>query len=333
MNFPPIPTVAGGARTRALVRTLALGALLGLGGVGAGTTLVHAADDAGVLDFLLGDVPRSLGLPARAPRAEASLKDRRVRWTSRPASAAVERPRWSDPAPRRQAAEPRPVSVRQTREPVPAASRYDGAGSHARTVCVRTCDGYMFPLANLQKGDAAPAHEQACAAACPGAETALYTVRAGEELDQAVNRAGRPYRSLAAAFSYRSRLTPSCSCNPGTGGYARLLLRDATLRPGDAVAGGAGAQVFAGRGGTGEARFVDFRRAAMLSAGERRELDRTLDVSRLERARAEFRRSLAAEKGGGFGRLRYAAGVTGFAEIVSDASAAPIRIVAPSPYR
>ncbi|AWN55319.1 hypothetical protein DK412_00260 [Methylobacterium sp. 17Sr1-1] len=329
-----MPTAAGGARTRALVRTLALGTLLGLGGVGAGTTLVHAADDAGVLDFLLGDVPRSLGLPARAPRAEASLKERRVRWTSRPANAAAaERPRWSDPTPRWQAAEPKPASVRQTREPAPAASRHDGAGSHARTVCVRTCDGYMFPLANLQKGDAAPAQEQACAAACPGAETALYTVRAGEELDQAVNRAGKPYRSLAAAFSYRNRLTPSCSCNPGTGGYARLLLRDATLRPGDAVAGGTGAQVFAGRGGTGEARFIDFRRAAMLSAGERRELDRTLDVSRLERVRAEFRRSLAAEKSGGFGRLRYAAGVTGFADVVSDASAAPIRIVAPSPYR
>ncbi|MGX7708319.1 DUF2865 domain-containing protein [Methylobacterium sp. Gmos1] len=333
MNFPPIPTASGGARTRALVRTLALGALLGIGSVGAGTTLVHAADDAGVLDFILGDVPRSLGLPARAPRAEASLKERRVRWTSRPASAPAERLRWTNPAPRLQAAVHKPAPVRPAREPAPAASRHDGAASHARTVCVRTCDGYMFPLANLAKGDAAPAQEKACAAACPGAETALYTVRAGEELDQAVSRAGKPYRSLAAAFSYRSRLTPSCSCNPGAGGYARLLLRDASLRPGDAVAGAAGAQVFAGRGGNGEARFVDFRRAAMLTASERRDLDRTLDVSRLERARAEFRRSLAAEKNGGFVRLRFAAGVVGFSEIASDASAAPIRIVQPSPYR
>ncbi|PIK69551.1 hypothetical protein CS379_29270 [Methylobacterium frigidaeris] len=329
-----MPTASGGARTRAFVRTVALGALLGIGGVGAGTTLVHAADDAGVLDFLLGDVPRSLGLPARAPRPEASLRERRVRWTSRPTNAAVERSRWADPAPRPRAAAPKPASLDQAREPVPAAGRHDRAGSHARTICVRTCDGYMFPLANLGKGDAATAHEQACAAACPGAETALYTVRAGEELDQAVSRNGQPYRSLAAAFAYRSRRVQSCSCSPGAGGYARLLLRDATLRPGDAVAGGAGAQVFAGRGRSGEARFVDFRRAAMLSPAERRELDRALDVTRLERARVEFRRSLAAsENRGGFGRLRYAAGVAGFAEIVSDASAGPVRIVEPSPYR
>ena len=304
MNFPSTPS--GGARTRAIARTLALGALLGIGGVGAGTTLVHAADDAGVLDFLLGDVPRSLGLPARAPRPDASLGERRVRWTSRPAKATVERPRWTDPAPRARAEAARPV---------------------------RTCDGYVFPLANLDGRSAPPAQEQACAAACPGAETALYTVRAGEELDQAVSRTGKPYRSLAAAFAYRNRRVQNCSCSPGPGGYARLLLQDATLRPGDAVAGGAGAQVFAGRGRSGEARFVDFRRAAMLSPGERRDLDRTLDVSRLERARAEFRRALVAEKTGGFGRLRYASGNLGFADVVSDATAGPIRIVVPSPFR
>ncbi len=329
MNFPSTPS--GGARTRAFARTLALGALLGIGGVGAGTTLVHAADDAGVLDFLLGDVPRSLGLPARAPRPEASLGERRARWTSRPAKATVERPRWTDPAPRPRAAVAQSASPRRTDDA--AASRHTGAGNPARTVCVRTCDGYLFPLANLDGRTAPPEQEQACAAACPGAETALYTVRAGEELDQAVSRTGKPYRSLAAAFAHRSKRIQNCTCSPGPGGYARLLLTDTTLRPGDAVAGGTGAQVFAGRGRGGEARFVDFRRAAILSPGERRDLDRTLDVSRLERARAEFRRSLTAEKTGGFGRLRYASGNLGFAEVVSDATAGPMRIVVPSPFR
>ncbi|KMO42424.1 hypothetical protein VQ03_10960 [Methylobacterium tarhaniae] len=311
-----------------------LGALLGLGGVGAGTTLVHAAEEAGLLDLLFGDVPRSLGLPARAPRPEAALRERRIRWTSRPAQVAAERPRWVTPAPHPRRAAPTPTSSHPTRVPAFAADRGDRAGSHARTVCVRTCDGYPFPLANLRRGDAIPTQERACAAACPGADTALYTVRAGQELDRAVSLDGRPYRVHAAAFAYRRRLVQGCACRPGAGGYARLLLHDATFRPGDAVAGGAGATVFAGRGRSGEARFVDFRRAAMLSPGERRALDRTLDVSRLERVRAEFRRSLStAEARGGFGRLRYAAGVTGFAEVVSDASLAPIRVVAPSPYR
>ncbi|AWN48735.1 hypothetical protein DK419_22220 [Methylobacterium terrae] len=347
MNFPssafPSGRTGTPARTRRLARTLALGVLLGLGSVGAGTTLVQAADDAGVLDFLLGDVPRSLGLPGRAPRPEAALRERRVRWTSRPAQAAVEAPRWRDPAPRARSIPPRPApshpATRQVREPV------SFAASHDRTVCVRTCDGYMFPLANLEGHDALPAHAQACAAACPGAETALYTVRAGQELDRAVSLDGRPYRNLAAAFVYRTRQVSHCGCRPGEGGYARLLLRDATLRPGDAVAGGPGdralgARVFAGRDGTGAARFVDFRRAAMLSSGARRDLDRTLDVTRLERARAEFRRSLVAQSREA-GRLRYAArtgisaGISagGFAEVVSDAGFLPVRVVAPSPFR
>lgn len=340
----------GGGRSRALVRSLALGLLLGLGGVGAGTTLVQAADDAGVLDFLLGEVPRSLGLPARAPRPQAALRERRIRWTSRPATVAVDAPRWVTPVHRPQASWPRSASPQAPQRPrlrlaVERTEAPGGfAGSHDRTVCVRTCDGYMFPLANLEGRDALPAHQEACQAACPGAETALYTLRAGQELDRAVSLDGRPYRSLAAAYIYRTRQVQSCACRPGEGGYARLLLRDATLRPGDAVAAGpgpraVGARIFAGRDRAGEARFVEFRRAGALSATARRDLDRTLDVTRQERARAEFRRTLAAAaKGqgqgqGDAGRLRYASRAVGFAEVVSDAGFLPVRVVAPSPFR
>ncbi|KMO21512.1 DUF2865 domain-containing protein [Methylobacterium platani] len=338
MNFPPTAISSGRARTRALVRTLALGVLLGLGGVGAGTTLVQAADDAGVLDFLLGDVPRSLGLPARAPRPEAALlRERRVRWTGRPARAEAERPRWRDPAPHPRAAAARPAFHRPAREaarePAAVAGSQDRlAGSHDRTVCVRTCDGYMFPLANLEGRSVPRSHGQACAAACPGAETALYTVRAGQELDQAISPEGRPYRSLAAAFSYRTKAAAGCSCDPGKGGYAALLRTDATLQPGDAVADGTGGRVFAGRDRAGEARYVEVRRAAMLSSGARRDLDRTLDLTRLERARAEFRRALVAQSREA-GRLRYASRAGGFAEVVSDAGFLPVRVVAPSPFR
>ncbi|WP_279357516.1 DUF2865 domain-containing protein [Methylobacterium indicum] len=341
----------GIGRSRGLVRSLALGLLLGLGAVGAGSTLVEAADDAGVLEFLLGEVPRSLGLPARAPRPQAALRERRVRWTSRPAHATVEAPRWVTPVHRARAssaqasspkaAPPRPrprLAIEQTGEPAGSARSQDSR--HDRTVCVRACDGYMFPLANLEGREALPAHQEACQAACPGAETALYTVRAGQELDRAVSLDGRPYRSLAAAYIYRTRQVQSCACRPGEGGYARLLLHDATLRPGDAVAAGpgpraVGAKVFAGRDRSGEARFVEFRRAGALTAGARRDLDRTLDVTRQERARAEFKRSLAAaaKSQGEAGRLRYASRSLGFAEVVSDAGFLPVRVVAPSPFR
>ncbi len=173
----------GGGRSRALVRSLALGLLLGLGGVGAGTTLVQAADDAGVLDFLLGEVPRSLGLPARAPRPQAALRERRIRWTSRPATVAVDAPRWVTPVHRPQASLPRSASPQAPQRPrlrlaVERTETPGGvAGSHDRTVCVRTCDGYMFPLANLEGRDALPAHQEACQAACPRPDRPLHVAR------------------------------------------------------------------------------------------------------------------------------------------------------------
>ena len=76
-----------------------------------------------------------------------------------------------------------------------------------RTLCVRTCDGYYFPISFQVSASHFTDDEQTCQRLCPATEVALYTHRnPGEEIGQAVSLAGKPYRYLPTAFRYRQAL-------------------------------------------------------------------------------------------------------------------------------
>ena len=89
---------------------------------------------------------------------------------------------------------------------IPAAGAY-------RTLCVRSCDGYYFPISF-----AAPARDlkrdaAACQALCPGQEVSLYVrPSGGGEGSPQVSLAGMPYSELPTAFRYRSEYDRSCTC-------------------------------------------------------------------------------------------------------------------------
>lgn len=107
-----------------------------------------------------------------------------------------------------------------------------------RTVCVRTCDGFFFPISYATTQAKFAEDEQACRRLCPAAETELYYHRnPGEEIEQAVSTLGAPYMSLPTAFKYRQAIDPACACRgPGqTWSEALTGRRDATLQPGDIV--------------------------------------------------------------------------------------------------
>jgi hypothetical protein len=94
-----------------------------------------------------------------------------------------------------------------------------------RTVCVRTCDGYFFPLSNSPKGR--ETDDVMCRALCPGADTAAYTMSGGDDsLDHAVSLKGKPYSQLPNAFKFRTSFDPSCSCKKQGQSWA-VLLREA----------------------------------------------------------------------------------------------------------
>ena len=116
----------------------------------------------------------------------------------------------------------------------------DGAPSGTfRTVCVRTCDGYYFPISYSTVQSRFADDQRTCQRECPATEAQLYTYRnPGEDVGQAVSLAGQPYTALPTAFQYRKEFNAACSCRkPGQSWADALKGADdaSTLENGDIV--------------------------------------------------------------------------------------------------
>lgn len=112
-------------------------------------------------------------------------------------------------------------------------------GGTFRTLCVRTCDGYYYPISYATTPDRFRDDEQTCQRTCPAAEVSLYTYHnPGEDVAQAVSLNGRSYSELPTAFQYRKALNPACSCRRAGESWAQALKvngPDSTVAPGDVV--------------------------------------------------------------------------------------------------
>jgi hypothetical protein len=121
-----------------------------------------------------------------------------------------------------------------------------GARSGAQLVCVRTCDGFFFPVSAGGSTDRAVA-EFMCKASCPGAPVKLFTRRAGGEIEDAVAADRSRYRKLAGALSFRNEVSAACSCRRPSGAItAGPVYDDPTLRAGDVIVVRGRALVFKG---------------------------------------------------------------------------------------
>ena len=82
-------------------------------------------------------------------------------------------------------------------------------------MCVRSCDGYFFPVSYSTGQKSIVSDAGACEALCPGTDMQLYYHRTSSETaEQMVSaRSGKPYSELPTAFSYRKLFNPSCRCN------------------------------------------------------------------------------------------------------------------------
>jgi hypothetical protein len=116
----------------------------------------------------------------------------------------------------------------------------DGAPNGTyHTVCVRTCDGYYFPISYSTLPTHFAEDERTCQRECPAANVALYSYRnPGESMDQAVSTSGQLYTALPTAYRYRTQLISGCSCRrPGESWEDALKNADdsSTLESGDIV--------------------------------------------------------------------------------------------------
>jgi Protein of unknown function (DUF2865) len=116
----------------------------------------------------------------------------------------------------------------------------DGAPAGTfRTVCVRSCDGYYFPISYSTVQSRFADDQRTCQRECPATDAQLYTYRnPGEDINQAVSLAGQSYTALPTAFQYRKEFNAACSCRkPGQSWADALKGADdaSTLESGDIV--------------------------------------------------------------------------------------------------
>lgn len=98
--------------------------------------------------------------------------------------------------------------------------RYSAPPGIYRTLCVRTCDGYYFPMSSASSPSDFDRDQQNCRSSCPATEVQIYYHRRGQESDSMVSGlSGAPYSDLPAAYLYKQAGAPTpagCTCHaPG----------------------------------------------------------------------------------------------------------------------
>jgi hypothetical protein len=113
------------------------------------------------------------------------------------------------------------------------------AGNTYRTICVRTCDGFYFPISYSTVPGKFADDDKVCHAMCPASEVSLFTYRnPGEDVAQAISTSGQTYSELPNAFAYRKAVDPAaCGCKGVGQTWADALkqLDDQTIEGGDIV--------------------------------------------------------------------------------------------------
>jgi hypothetical protein len=116
-------------------------------------------------------------------------------------------------------------------QPLPQTSTF-------RTVCVRTCDGFFFPVSFTTVPARFGQDDNVCRRTCPGAEAILFSYpNPGGTIEQATSTSGAAYTSLPNAFKYQTEFVKDCSCKPAGQTWEQALsgAEDDTLQRGDIV--------------------------------------------------------------------------------------------------
>ncbi len=97
-------------------------------------------------------------------------------------------------------------------------------GNTYRTMCVRTTDGFYWPISFSTTRDRFDEDRSLCAAMCPGTAVELFAYRnPGEQIDAMINTlTAEPYTDQEYAFSYRESFDPNNRCQPSSAALAEL---------------------------------------------------------------------------------------------------------------
>jgi hypothetical protein len=87
----------------------------------------------------------------------------------------------------------------------------DAAASEGyRTVCVRSCDGYFFPMGFSQSKSDFARHRTMCKGLYGSASADLYFYPSGKTADEMVSVEGKAYAKQSFAFAFQREFRPAC---------------------------------------------------------------------------------------------------------------------------
>ncbi|MEI9416094.1 DUF2865 domain-containing protein [Mesorhizobium sp. Cs1321R2N1] len=92
------------------------------------------------------------------------------------------------------------------------------SGGEFHTSCVRTCDGYFFPMSNAASAGDFERDQKNCESACPGTEMQVFYSRGMDDDSASMTSSvtGSPYGELPTAYLYKQpnmSRPPACGCN------------------------------------------------------------------------------------------------------------------------
>lgn len=141
-------------------------------------------------------------LDAKLHLLAAELEELKARagdaWTSEKEKAAEASA--PQPAPRR----PKPYTYRWR----------TNSNAGYRTLCVRLCDGFYYPISALSRPDSFRDEERACQSSCSTPAKLFYQPAPGEAADEMVALTGERYAELPNAYRSRTEYVDSCACKP-----------------------------------------------------------------------------------------------------------------------
>jgi hypothetical protein len=88
------------------------------------------------------------------------------------------------------------------------------SGGRYKTMCVRLCDGFYFPISSAARRREFYRDAEQCQAQCDSETRLFYMSRDSGSIESARDQTGLYYEELRNAFLYRKKLDKSCSCRP-----------------------------------------------------------------------------------------------------------------------
>jgi hypothetical protein len=83
-----------------------------------------------------------------------------------------------------------------------------------RTMCVRLCDGYYWPVSFATTRDYFERDERTCTQSCSSPAALYYYPNPGGVPEDMVSLQDEPYMALDTAFLHRTSYNPACKCHP-----------------------------------------------------------------------------------------------------------------------